>query len=163
MMTTSQQLLSPAEQEQYYLNLTGKISLALAGFWLAWLIEELGYFSSGVAHWIFNGVMLVCIIALVAYSSKSWKFNKKQTRRAFWTLKFNDEYTDYISALSIRVTYFVSIAGLIILAIWADSNWFIEATSPLSLHNFVQILLCLSFAAHGGTIVWKLWEGSDDE
>lgn len=163
MTTTTQHALSPAEQEQDYLNISGKVSLAFAGFWLAWLIEDLGYFTAGAAHWVFNGFVLVCVIALVVYTSKGWKYNKKGTRRAFWTMKFHDEYTDYISTLSIRVTYFVSTAGLMILTIWADSRWFIEATSPLSLHNFVQILLCLCFAAHGGTIVWKLWEGGDDE
>jgi len=91
------------------------------------------------------------------------KFARKISNLGYWTLKFNDEYVDYVSSLSLRATCHIMVIGGIFLAYSGDSKWFVELTAPFGLTDILQVLLGFAAAMHGGLILWKLREEELDE
>jgi hypothetical protein len=88
--------------------------------------------------------------------TKSMKFAKHISNLGYWTLKFNDEYVDYVSSLSLRATCHIMVIGGAFLAYSGDSKWFVELIAPFNPTDALQILLCLAAATHGALILWKL-------
>ena len=153
-MATS--ILVPPETEQEYLTITGKVSLALALFVLFHVALAVIGNTDSVIYWALE-------VASLALGIKSTKFAKNISRLGFWTLTFDDEYVDYVSSFSLRITCHILIFGTLILAFWGDSRWFVEVIAPFEITNALQVLLGVAAAAHGTSILWKLREEELDE
>ena len=160
-MATS--ILVPPETEQEYLTLTGKISLALAFFVLVRAALSMTNDTDSAIYFSLGLASLVSVIYCVVLGVKSMKFAKNISHLGFWTLTFDDEYVDYVSSFSLRVTCHVLIFGTIMLAICGDSRWFVELIAPYQITNALQVLLGVAAAAHGTSILWKLREEDLDE
>lgn len=160
-MATS--ILVPPETEQEYLTITGKVSLALAFFVLVKAALAMINNTDSVIYWALEVASLASAIYCVALGIKSTKFAKNISRLGFWTLTFDDEYVDYVSSFSLRITCHILIFGTLILAFWGDSRWFVEVIAPFEITNALQVLLGVAAAAHGTSILWKLREEELDE
>ena len=160
-MATS--ILVAPETEQEYLTITGKISLALAFFVLVKAALAMFNDTDSAIYWSLGLVSLASVVYCVALGIKSMKFAKNISHLGFWTLTFDDEYVDYVSSFSLRVTCHILIFGTMILAFWGDSRWFIELITPYQISNALQVLLGVAAAAHGISILWKLREEDLDE
>lgn len=163
MTATQVNTLSVAEKEQLYLNLTGKCSIALACFWGLLTVEDANVFNDGIFHWIFEGTLLVCLISLICFAMKSWSYKGQFHTKAFWTMQFSDEYTDYVSSLSIRLAFMVMSIGLMMLVVFGDSQWFYDLAGENALLGLAQIVLSLSFLLHGIVVLVKLQGNDNDE
>lgn len=144
------------EKEQQYLTVTGKISITLAFFLLAQLLSTVISETGSVINWLLDLTLFVSFIYCIVLAAKSMKFAKHISNLGYWTLKFNDEYVDYVSSFSLRATCHIMVIGGIFLTYSGDSNWFIGLIAPLKLTDVLQILLCLAAATHGALILWKL-------
>ncbi|GGF61133.1 hypothetical protein [Alteromonas lipolytica] len=154
-------LITP-ETEQQYLTYTGKISVVFAVFLLATALSSLDT-EETVVSWGLGLITLISAVSAFVISLKSMKFSKHTTRLGFWTLKFNDEYVDYVSALSLRTTCHVMLFGGLVLAYFGDDKWFIQLIAPLSLSSMIQILLSIALLTHGLLIMTKMREDEADE
>lgn len=163
MASTHVNTLSVADKEQLYLNLTGKCSIALACFWGLLSVENSSVFSTGILHWIFEASLFTCLIGLIFFAVKSWAFKGQFNTKAFWTLQFVDEYTDYVSSLSIRLAFMVMSIGLMLLVVFGDAPWLYELAGESALLNFAHIVLSLSFLLHGVVVLVKLAGNDNDE
>ncbi|WP_334019035.1 hypothetical protein [Alteromonas sp. S015] len=160
-MATS--ILVPPETEQEYLTITGKISLALAFFILVKAALAMINDTDSAIYWSLGLASLASVVYCVVLGIKSMKFAKNISHLGFWTLTFDDEYVDYVSSFSLRVTCHILILGTMILAVWGDSRWFVELIAPYRITNALQVLLGVAAAAHGTSILWKLREEDLDE
>ncbi|GAA75841.1 MULTISPECIES: hypothetical protein [unclassified Pseudoalteromonas] len=144
------------EQEQQYLTITGKASIALAFFLLAELLSTVISKTDSVIYLLVDLTLFASFIYFLVLGTKSMKFAKHISKLGFWTYKFNDEYVDYVSSLSLRATCHIMVIGGAFLAYSGDSKWFVELIAPFNPTDALQILLCLAAATHGALIFWKL-------
>ncbi len=160
-MATS--ILVPPETEQEYLTITGKVSLALAFFVLVKAALATINDTDSVIYWLLELASLASAVYCVVLGIKSMKFAQNISRLGFWTLTFDDEYVDYVSSFSLRITCHILIFGTMILAFWGDSKWFADLMAPFGVTHALQVLLGVAAAAHGTSILWKLREEELDE
>lgn len=153
----------PPETEQQYLAITGKISIVLAFFLLAEVSLAIVSGTDSVIYQLLDLIVFVSFLYCIVLAVKSMKFARKISNLGYWTLKFNDEYVDYVSSLSLRATCHIMVIGGIFLAYSGDSKWFVELTAPFGLTDILQVLLGFAAAMHGGLILWKLREEELDE
>ena len=151
------------EIEQQYLAHTGKISVAAALLLLLSVAQEFFTDKGSVMYWVHGCTMLTGIILMLLLSIKSTKFYKFNNRLGFWSLKFQDEYVDYVSAFSLRVTCHIMMSGGFLLAILGDDQWFLELLMPVGLTDALLALLGVAMLSHGVLILWKLREEDADE
>ena len=144
------------EQEQQYLTVTGKVSITLAFFLLAELLSTVISETGSLINWLLDLTLFVSFIYCIVLGTKSMKFAKHISNLGYWTLKFNDEYVDYVSSLSLRATCHIMVIGGAFLAYSGDSKWFVELIAPFNPTDALQVLLCLAAATHGALILWKL-------
>ncbi len=155
--------MSVAEKEQVFLALNAKCSIALSFFWMCLGIDGASWLSTGVAHWIYEATLLCSLCFTLYYASKSWKFKGMFSAKAYWTMQFSDEYTDYVSALGMRLAFMVMSVGLMALVIIGDDSWFIELGGAGAQLGFANIILSLSFLLHGVVVLLKLYGSDEDE
>jgi hypothetical protein len=144
------------EKEQQYLTVTGKISITLAFFLLAQLLSTVISETGSVINWLLDLTLFVSFIYCIVLAAKSMKFAKHISNLGYWTLKFNDEYVDYVSSLSLRATCHIMVIGGAFLAYSGDSKWFVELIAPFNPTDALQVLLCLAASTHGTLILWQL-------
>ncbi|WP_338364967.1 hypothetical protein [uncultured Pseudoalteromonas sp.] len=144
------------EQEQQYLTVTGKVSITLAFFLLAQLLSTEMSETDSLINWLLDLTLFVSFIYCIVLGTKSMKFAKHISNLGYWTLKFNDEYVDYVSSLSLRATCHIMVIGGAFLAYSGDSKWFVELIAPFNTTDALQVLLCLAAVTHGALILWKL-------
>ena len=152
-----------AEVEQQYLAYTGKISVAAAIFLLMSVAQDFFGDKGSVMYWVLGCTMLAGVILVFWFSIKSMKFYRYTNRLGFWSLKFQDEYADYVSAFSLRATCHIMMNGGFLLAILGDSQWFLECLTPIGLTGAIFVLLGGAMLTHGVLILWKLREDDADE
>ncbi|MDY6925754.1 MAG: hypothetical protein SWN10_01505 [Pseudomonadota bacterium] len=146
------------EIEQQYLAYTGKISVAAAVLLLMSVAQEFLGDKGSVMYWVLGCTMLSGVILVLLLSIKSIKFYRYTNRLGFWSLKFQDEYADYVSASSLRITCHIMMFGGFQLAILGDSQWFLEFLMPVGLTDALLALLGVAMLTHGVLILWKLRE-----
>lgn len=151
------------DAEQRYLANTGKTSVAVAVFLMATALSAMNIAKGSATYWVIGTITLVSVLTALALSIKSMEFSKYTGRLAFWTLKFNDEYVDHVSAFSLRATCHVMMIGGLLLAFFGDEHWFVGLIAPLSLAGILQILVSVAMLTHGLLILIKLREEDADE
>ena len=152
-----------ATMEQDYLSLIGQSSIAVAFilFFTALSNAEIGRDTS--LEWVLGGGILIAFTAVITLGIKSLKFTKNLNRIGFWTLKFNDEYVDFVSGTSLRITCHIMLYGSVLIGFFGSDVWFKTLISPLPLNTVVQLLVSVAFLVHGAIIVTKLREENLDE
>lgn len=160
-MATS--ILVTPETEQEYLTITGKVSICLALIVLSKAALAVVNDTGSVVNLLLDLIAAASAIYCVVLSVKTMKFTKNISRLGYWTLKFNDEYVDYVSSFSLRITCHIMLFGALVLAFWGDSRWFVDLIAPFEITNALQVLLGVAAAAHGTSILWKLREEDLDE
>lgn len=151
------------EIEQQYLAYTGKISVAAAILLLMSVAQEFFGDKGSMMSWVWGCTMLSGFILVLLLSIKSMKFSRYSNRLGFWSLKFQDEYVDYVSAFSLRITCHIMMFGGFLLALLGDAQWFLEFLLPVGLTDALFALLGVAMLTHGVLILWKLREEDGDE
>lgn len=147
-----------AAMEEDYLSLIGQSSIAVA-FILFFTALSNANIGQGTAwEWVLGGGTLVALTAVITLCIRSFKYTRNLNRVGFWTLKFNDEYVDFVSGTSLRITCHIMMYGGIIIGFFGSDMWFQALVSPLPLNTVVQLLVSVAFSVHGGIIVAKLRE-----
>ena len=162
-MTNASPTEVTAAMEEDYLLLIGQSSIAAAFalFFMAFTNAGIGQDTNWL--WVLGGGTLAALTAVITISIKSLKYARNLKRPGFWTLKFNDEYVDYVSGASLRATCHIVVCGGIIIGLFGGDAWFETLISPLPLNAVVQLLISVALLVHGTMIVTKLREEDLDE
>ena len=163
MIDNTKKAMSTADIEQTFLKINVKISLSVAVFMAIPIFEGMLINPPHATGVLLGLIAFIAIVYMLVMLAKYSKLSKKISRKSYWTMQFKDEYVDYVSGISQRFAFQVSLLGALMVSLLGGEDGSLKELVPFSDLGMLQFWTILSLVIYGGMILYKFHGDSEDE